>query len=95
MLSANLKGIKRATFVGTETGGGANQCTAGRMPIVTLQHSKLDLRFGLNKMAPIYQQDLYGRGVFPDVEIQSTLKDRISNYDRELQWVLTDIKGKG
>ena len=95
LLSANLKGIKRATFVGTETGGGANQCTAGRMPIVTLKNSKLDLRFGLNKMAPIYQQDLYGRGVFPDVEVQSTLKDRISNYDRELQWVLTDIKGKG
>ena len=46
-------------------------------------------------MAPIYQQDLYGRGVFPDVEVQSTLKDRINNYDRELQWILTDIKGKG
>ncbi len=95
LLSANLKGINRATFVGTETGGGANQCTAGRMPIVTLKHSKLDLRLGLNRMAPVYQTDLYGRGVFPDVEVQSTLKDRISNYDRELQWILTDIKGKG
>ncbi|SOD19955.1 S41 family peptidase [Pedobacter xixiisoli] len=95
LISANLKGINRATFVGTETGGGANQCTAGRMPVVTLKNSKLDLRFGLNRMAPIYQQDLYGRGVFPDVEVQSTLKDRISNYERELQWILTDIKGKG
>jgi len=95
LISANLKGINRATFVGTETGGGANQCTAGRMPVVTLKNSKLALRFGLNRMAPIYQQDLYGRGVFPDVEVQSTLKDRISNYDRELQWILTDIKGKG
>ena len=95
LLSANLKGIKRATLVGVETGGGANQCTAGRMQVVTLKNSKLALRFGLNRMAPIYQQDLYGRGVFPDVEVQSTLKDRISNYDRELQWILTDIKGKG
>lgn len=95
LISANLKGINRATFVGIETGGGFNQCTAGRMPVVTLQHTKLALRFGLNRMAPIYQQDLFGRGVFPDVEIQSTLKDRISNYDRELQWILTDIKGKG
>lgn len=95
LLSANLKGINRATFVGTETGGGFNQCTAGRLPVVTLKNSKLALRFGLNRMAPIYQQDVHGRGVFPDVEIQSTLKDRISNYDRELQWILTDIKGKG
>lgn len=95
LFSANLKGIRRATLVGVETGGGFNQCTAGRMPVVTLKNSKLALRFGLNRMAPIYQQDLYGRGVFPDVEIQSTLKDRISNYDRELQWILTDIKGKG
>lgn len=95
LLSANLKAIKRATFVGTETGGGANQCTAGRIPVVTLKNTKLGLRLGLNRMAPVYQQELYGRGVFPDVEIQSTLKDRISNYDRELQWILTDIKGKG
>lgn len=94
LLSANLKGINRATFVGTETGGGFNQCTAGRMPVVTLKNSKLALRFGLNRMAPIYQQNLNGRGVFPDVEVQSSLKDRISNYDRELQWILTDIKGK-
>lgn len=95
LISANLKGINRATFVGTETGGGFNQCTAGRMPVIRLKNSKLDLRFGLNRMAPIYQQNLFGRGVFPDVEIQSTLKDRVSNYDRELQWILTDIKGKG
>lgn len=95
LLSANLKAIKRATFVGTETGGGANQCTAGRIPVVTLKNSRLGLRLGLNRMAPVYQQEAYGRGVFPDVEIQSTLKDRISNYDRELQWILTDIKGKG
>lgn len=95
LLSANLKGIKRATFVGTETGGGANQCTAGRIPVITLRNTKIGLRFGLNRMAPVYQQKIYGRGVFPDVEIQSTLKDRISNYDRELQWILTDIKGKG
>ena len=95
LLSANLKGIGRAIFVGTETGGGFNQCTAGKLPVVTLKNSKLALRFGLNRMAPIYQQDLYGRGVFPDVEVQSTLKDRINNYDRELQWILTDIKGKG
>ncbi|WP_461789012.1 S41 family peptidase [Pedobacter sp.] len=95
LLSANLKGSKRATFVGTETGGGANQCTAGRIPVVTLKNTKLGLRLGLNRMAPVYQQELYGRGVFPDIEIQSSLQDRISNYDRELQWILTDIKGKG
>jgi len=94
LLSANLKAINRATFVGTETGGGANQCTAGRIPVVTLKNSKLSLRFGLNRMAPVYQQKEVGRGVFPDVAIQSTLQDRISNYDRELQWILTDIKGK-
>lgn len=94
LLSANLKAINRATFVGTETGGGANQCTAGRIPVVTLKNSKLGLRFGLNRMAPVYQQKEMGRGVFPDVAMQSTLQDRISNYDRELQWILTDIKGK-
>ena len=94
LLSANLKGINRATFVGKETGGGANQCTAGGIPVVQLKNTKISLRFGLNRMAPIYQQDVYGRGVFPDVEIASTLEDRIKNYDRELQWVVADIKTK-
>lgn len=94
LLAANLKGINRATFVGTETGGGANQCTAGRLPVVILKNSKLALRLGLNRMAPVYQQEIYGRGVFPDVEIKSTLQDRIKNYDRELDWVLNDTKSK-
>ena len=94
LLSANLKGIKRATFVGTETGGGANQCTAGSIPVIELKNTKLSLRLGLNRMAPVYQQEWYGRGVFPDVAIQSTLQDRMRNYDRELQWILTDIKIK-
>ncbi len=92
LLSANLKGINRATFVGVETGGGANQCTAGKLPVVVLPKSKLSLRFGLYKMAPVYKTDTYGRGIFPDIELSSSIADKVKGIDRELDWIKNDIK---
>ena len=38
--------------------------------------------------------NIEGRGIFPDVEIKSSLSDRINKVDPELNWVLEDIKGK-
>ena len=92
LLSANLKGINRATFVGEESGGGFNQCVAGRLPVIELKNSKLLLRFGLFQMTPNTKTDIYGRGVFPDIAISSTVEDKIKGFDRELDWVLNNTK---
>lgn len=92
LLSANLKGIKRATFIGQETGGGFNQCVAGILPVVQLKNTKLTLRFGLFKIAPLANQEIYGRGVFPDVEILPSITDQINNIDKELEWILNNSK---
>lgn len=92
LLSANLRGINRATLIGTETGGGFNQCTAGTIPVIPLKNSELGLRFGLYKISPKFQTELKGRGVFPDVELTSTIKEKIKGVDRELQWVLDHHK---
>lgn len=92
VLSSNLKGSGRATFVGEETGGSSNSCVAGNMPSFKLPGSKLKLTFGLLEIATPYQTSPDGRGIIPDVEIKPTLEDRVNGIDPEMQWVLESLK---
>lgn len=92
ILSSNLKGSKRAFFVGQETGGAFNGTVAGQMPIVKLPHSKLKARIGLALIAPHFKTNLEGRGIFPDQEILPTIEDKIKEIDPEMNWILTKIK---
>ena len=91
LLSSNLKGSKRATFVGEETGGSYNGCVAGILPVSRLPTSKLGLRYGLMSIQAPYTSGSDGRGIFPDVEIRPILEDRIEGRDPELEFVLTQI----
>jgi len=91
LLSSNLKGSKRATFVGQETGGADNGCVAGIMPVRSLPASKVQVRIGLLECKTPYSSLMDGRGIFPDVEITPTLNDRLNGNDPELQWILKDI----
>ena len=91
LLSSNLKGSKRATFVGQETGGADNGCVAGIMPVRSLPASKVQVRIGLLECKTPYPSMRDGRGIFPDVEIIPTLNDRLNENDPELQWILKDI----
>lgn len=88
IISSNLKGSKRATFVGEETGGDYNGTVAGFMPIVKLPHSHLKVRIGIMNVAPYYQTEVLGHGIFPDVSIQPSLQDKIQEKDPELDWIL-------
>ena len=92
IISSNLKGSKRAFFVGEETGGGYNGTVAGRMPMIQLPNSKIKINLGLLFIAPYHQTTIEGHGIFPDKEIIPTLEDRINENDPELNWVLENIK---
>lgn len=94
LFAANVKGIERATFVGQETGGGFNGCVAGNIPVLNLPNTKLKLRMGLFPILPNAQTEIVGRGIFPDKEINNTIEDVISGKDKELEWVMKDIKKK-
>ncbi len=94
IISSNLKGTKRAIFVGEETGGEYNGTVAGFMPNFTLPHSKVIVRFGLQFIAPTQKTAIYGRGIFPDVEILPTLKDKLEEKDPSMDWVLKDIENR-
>ena len=92
LLSSNLKGSKRAYFVGQETGGGFNGTVAGQMPIVTLPKSKIGVRVGLLSCIPFYKTTVIGHGIYPDKEIIPTIQDRIALKDPETEWVLQNYK---
>ncbi|WP_264564610.1 S41 family peptidase [Flavobacterium sp. N3904] len=94
IISSNLKGSKRAIFVGEETGGAYNGTVAGFMPTVELPNSGIKITVGLLVVAPHYKTELEGRGVFPDKEIIPTLEDRINGRDPEMNWILDDIMKK-
>ncbi|RVT76464.1 peptidase S41 [Flavobacterium sufflavum] len=87
IISSNLKGSKRATFVGEETGGDYNGTVAGFMPVVCMPHSKLKVRIGIMNIAPYYQTKAFGHGVFPDIPITPSLEDQIQGEDPELDWI--------
>jgi len=91
IISSNLKGSKRATFVGEETGGAYNGTVAGRMPLIEMPYSKLKIRVGLMACIPFYKTNVEGRGIFPDQTILPNLKDRINEIDPEMNWVLEDL----
>ncbi len=92
IISSNLQGSKRATFVGEETGGAYNGTVAGQMPLQKLPNSEMNLKLGLAGCIPFYQTEKEGRGIFPDKEIIPTLQDRIDGNDPEMKWVLEEIK---
>jgi len=94
IISSNLHGAKRATFVGEETGGAYNGCVAGLFYNFTLPKSKLKGRFGLITIQPFYLTDSDGRGIMPDMEVLPTLKERINGIDPELNTVLNLVRSK-
>jgi C-terminal processing protease CtpA/Prc len=92
IISSNLKGSKRATFVGEETGGAYNGSVAGIMPTIKLPHSEIKVMVGLMVVAPFYKTTLEGHGIFPDKEIIPTISDYLNGKDPELNWIIEDIK---
>jgi len=81
LLSANLQQVNRGVFVGEETGGGYNKCTAGTMPYINLPNTKLRLRLPLKVIQTTNQRKLEGRGVFPKYEVLETIQNVLAKKD--------------
>lgn len=92
LLVANLQGVKRGIFIGEETGGAYNQCTAGTIPYVNLPNTKLKLRLPLKVIKPNTSQNIVGRGVFPHYEVINTFADELNGKDNQLEKALQLIK---
>ncbi|WP_296313143.1 S41 family peptidase [Winogradskyella sp. UBA3174] len=94
ILATQLKGSKRATFVGEETGGAYNGTVAGLFKVYELPNTMVRARIGLMHIDSKYNIEPDGYGVKPDIEILPTYQDRLNNVDPELEWVLKAIEKK-
>ena len=87
--------LKRATFIGEETGGGYYGNNSGTFVIVTLPNSRLNV--GIPMLA--YYTAVSGypyrdRGVVPDHEVKPTVNDMLSARDVVLEYTLRMIHQK-
>jgi len=91
IISSNLKGKHRAIFVGEETGGTYNGTVAGRMPVLKLPYSKLKWRLGVMSVKPYQQETTEGRGIMPDISIQTNPDDVVNENDSGMEWILNNL----
>ena len=94
ILSTQLQGNNRATFVGEETGGAYNGTVAGISKMYELPNTKVKLKVWLMHIDAPFKTTPDGYGIQPAIEILPTIQDRLNKIDPELEWVLKNIKGK-
>jgi C-terminal processing protease CtpA/Prc len=95
LFAANLQEVKRGFFIGEETGGGYNQCTAGTIPYINLPNTGLKLRLPLRVLQITDKRKIYGRGVFPKYEVKENFDDVLTKRDKYLEKARELIKVNG
>jgi C-terminal processing protease CtpA/Prc len=92
ILSTNLYGSKRATFIGEETGGAFNGTVAGLYQSKFLPNSKLFLPLWLMNLDATYKTKQNGYGIQPDVLLLPRLEDFLKDKDTVLEWTIETIE---
>lgn len=91
-VTAILHHLRRATFVGEETGGGYEGNTSGLNAKVVLPHSGLSLKVQMynywNAVEPPDPMNR-GRGTIPGVPVKNTITDLLSGTDRQMEKAMT------
>ena len=87
-----VKGQSNVTVIGEETGGGAYGNSAWQIPKVILPNTNVVLRMPLFRMVMDKNIPNIGRGIMPDVEVQSTVESVRRNYDNKMQRALSLIR---
>ena len=94
ILGAALQNEGKAVFVGEETGGDYNGTVAGSFADFKLKNAKIGVFYGLLDFKPNTSRELKGRGIIPDVAIETNFNDIVNEKDPQLDWILNDIKTK-
>lgn len=94
--AALAKNYTHAKFIGEETGGGYYGNSSGSFLSFTLPNSAVTGRIPLCKFVIEPKADTipFGRGVLPDYEVQPTIKEYLTGYDSEMEYVKALIRKK-
>jgi C-terminal processing protease CtpA/Prc len=87
--------LKRAKFIGEETGGGYYGDNSGTFVIVTLPNSRLNV--GIPMLAyytAVKNYPFADRGIIPDYEVKPPIEDILNNKDTVLTFTLKLIENQ-
>ncbi|MBF9255518.1 hypothetical protein I2I11_19625 [Pontibacter sp. 172403-2] len=84
--------FKRGILIGEETGGNYNGNTGGTWGNLTLPNSKLEIEMFVFKTVRFNDQSQESNGVKPDFTIHSSIQDKLSGKDLDLDTALKLIK---
>jgi C-terminal processing protease CtpA/Prc len=91
--AAQLHGLRRATFVGEETGGSYVGNTSNFEFAIKLPNTKAKLYVPLARYITNVDQNLFfGRGLKPDYEVVPTISDILKGIDTQLEFTLDLIR---
>jgi len=94
ILSTNLYGSKRATFIGEETGGAFNGTVAGVYQSKYLPNTRVFLPLWLMNLDAVYKTEPNGYGIQPDVIVEPKITDLTEVKDSVLDWTINTIESK-
>ena len=84
-VTAVLHHLKRATFIGEETGGTYEGNTSGLNALITMPNSGLRLKIPMYRYFNAVSPALRGRGTQPDYPVEKTVADLLRGVDAQLQ----------
>lgn len=88
-VSAVLHHLKRAIFVGDETGGAYEGNTSGLNALIKMPNSKLGLKIPMYGYWNAVSLSRRGRGTQPDYRVDKSVTDLLRGVDSQLQRALT------
>lgn len=84
-VTAVLHDMKRATFIGEETGGTYEGNTSGLNALIVLPNSRLRLKIMMYQYWNAVKAPVRGRGTLPDYPVELRVADILRNLDAPLQ----------
>jgi C-terminal processing protease CtpA/Prc len=93
--ASTIHHFKRGVLIGEETGGNYNGNAGGTFANLVLPNSKLELQMFVFKIVRFDDPRYESRGVIPEYQTRTTIEDKLSGRDVELETALELIrKGK-